>query len=282
MIPANPANFRIYTGGSTDETALPDAHLLATRELLRPMQTRATRRDLEPFSRSWFEELEIKRYSPHGAWLRRVLEFSRHPGETLLMMGPGVGSDALQYHRHGVQVTICTTSTDFPEVVQKNFEIRGLNIRIVHAVDDQTVPYDKWSYDLAYWNALHDPPPDPLPRIQELYRILKPGGKLFALFPARYDASFWQNLLIPIHHWYRSPGDLTDAPRYSGRRLRRLFAAFSEHRISQRQLRRSELPYLWRFLPLTILERIMGRVLVLRAFKPVSAALEALPIEAAA
>lgn len=282
MLPDNRAPFRIFTGGSSDDTGLPEPHVLASRELFRPVQTRVARRDLEPYSRSWFEELEIKRYAPHGAWLRRALEFSRHPGETLLMMGPGVGSDALQYHRHGVQVTICTTSADFPEVVRKNFEIRGLTVRIVQSIGDESIPYDKWSFDLAYWNALHDPPADPAARIQELYRVLKPGGKLFALFPARYNASFWQNVLIPFRRWYCSPAALTDAPAYSGRRLRRLFSAFCDHRISQRQLRRSELPYLWRFFPLTLLERLMGHVLILRAFKPVSAALEALPVEAAA
>ena len=43
---------------------------------------------------------------------------------------------------------------------------------------------------------------------------------------------------------------------------------------------RSEaVPHLWRWLPLPLLERLMGRVLVLKAFKPLSAAL---PAQAAA
>ena len=57
---------------------LDKASMLAARELLRSLPTRKGHRELEPFSREWFEEIETKRYAPHGGWLRRVLEFTRH------------------------------------------------------------------------------------------------------------------------------------------------------------------------------------------------------------
>ena len=73
---------------------------------------------------------------------------------------------------------------------------------------------------------------------------------------------------IGLTHSARKP-----APehRYSGRQLRHLFSRFIEHRVYQRQLRRSEIPYVWRFLPTPLLSRMMGRILVLKAFKPVRA-----------
>src|SRR5262245_59499244 len=62
------------------------------------------------------------------------------------------------------------------------------------------------------------------------------------------------------------------APKPSARDLRRTFARFVEHRVSKRHLRRGELPHLWRILPLVLLERLIGRVLVLKAKKPISIA----------
>jgi hypothetical protein len=50
--------------------------------------------------------------------------------------------------------------------------------------------------------------------------------------------------------------------------LRSLFSRFAEHRVYKRHLRRSELPHIWRVLPLFLLERMIGRVLVVKAFKP--------------
>jgi hypothetical protein len=61
--------------------------------------------------------------------------------------------------------------------------------------------------------------------------------------------------------------------RCSARELRHLFSRFVEHRVHKRQLRRSEVPHLWRCLPLPLLARLMGRFLVLKAFKPLSVAL---------
>ena len=46
-----------------------------------------------------------------------------------------------------------------------------------------------------------------------------------------------------------------------------------EHRIHKRHLHRLEVPHVWRWTPLPILERLMGRALVLKAFKPLNAAL---------
>lgn len=244
----------------------------------RTLPARPGHRDLEPFSRGWFEELELKRYSPHGAWLRRVLEFTRHAGESLLMLGPGVGTDAIQYQRHGTAITVCVTPADHPDAVRRNFELRGLTVRLVHTGPDLTLPFDRGAFDLAYLNLLSDPPAD-LPRVVgELYRVLKAGGKVFVLAPARYDAVFYGTLLRPCRRveW------LTDAPRYSARMLRQVFARFDDRRFTRRHLRRSELPYLWRFLPLAALERVMGRVLALRAFKPLSAAFDADTMEPAA
>lgn len=285
--PARPAALRIYRGDASTADGTPDAdprpdanpYLLAARELLRSPAARPPSRDLEPFSRAWFEELELKRYAPHGAWLRRVLEFTRHPGESLLMLGPGLGTDALQYQRHGTAVTVCTTPADHPDLVRRNFDLRGVPVRLVDAGGDSALPFAAGAFDLAYLNALHTPPADLAKTVAELYRVLKPGGKVFGLFPAKYDATFWQGVFVPFRRWYRRPVELTDAPKFAAADLTRAFAGFAEHRVSKRHLRRGELPHLWRFLPLGLTERLLGRVLILRAFKPVTAALDAVPGE---
>src|SRR5205807_68169 len=101
---------------------------------------------------------------------------------------------------------------------------------------------------------------------------------------ARYDVDCWERLLLPWHRWLRRWGLLSRpgpndgngnelTPTFTARGLRRLFTPFVEHRVHKRQLRRSEVPHVWRWLPLPLLERLMGRVLVLKAFKPLSAAM---------
>ena len=81
--------------------------------------------------------------------------------------------------------------------------------------------------------------------------------------------------------WFAPKARKVEKPlvRFSGRQLRQLFGQFIEHRVYKRQLRRSEVPHIWRWAPLPIMERLMGQVLVLKAFKPLSSALP-LPLAA--
>ena len=272
-------NLRIYRDDPVPApgTIDPEARALAAQELLRPLgpaKARPGHRDLEPYSRAWYEELEIKRYATHGGWLRRLLEFTRHQGETLFMLGAGVGTDALQYQRHGVDVTICAGPNDHPELVRRNFAQRGLSLPIVHFGADHALPFVRNSFDLAYINMLGNPELAGVDTIVEVYRVLKPGGKVFVLAPARYDVAFWQRVLLPVRPWNRHQGRLSNQAGESAMSIRRLFAPFDEARISKRHLRPSDLPYLWRFAPRSVLERLIGQVLILRAFKSVTAALD--------
>lgn len=253
----------------------PDAHLLASQELLRPCEPSRRDRDLEPFSRAWFEEIELKRYVRHGYWLPRVLEFSRHGGESMLMIGPGLGTDALQYLRHGTRVTIALRPGDHPDILRRNFEYRAAQVEMTPAGPDGSLRFTRGLFDLAYLNLLHQPLSDLTTTVQELYRVLKPGGKLFGLFPAKYDAGYWQDYIFPLQHWYwKRPADSVTTTKYTYRTLRGHLEKFTELRTTKRHLRRSQLPHAWRVLPLSLLERLMGQILVIQAFKPLSAARE--------
>lgn len=250
--------------------ALPDPFEVANRELIRPPGRRVHRGE-EPFSAAWFDELEQKRYVRHGRWLPHALEFGRHPGESVLVLGAGAGSDAAHYQHHGSEVTVGVTPADHTDLIRRNLSRHGLASRLV-PLTSGALPFPVGAFDVAVVNGLHGPAPSAA-TVDELYRVLKAGGKVIGLFPARYDAGFWQDLLVPLQWVYwRRPADPTTAPKTTARELRRVFARFADHRVSKRHLRRAELPHLWRILPLALLERLVGRVLVLKAFKPLSAA----------
>ncbi|MDB5311388.1 MAG: hypothetical protein JWO38_5590 [Gemmataceae bacterium] len=282
-------NLRLYSGGqpgTADPSAelpaltapapiaapLPDPTDLANRELIRPPTYRRGHHQINPFSAEWFDELGQKRYARHGGWLPAVLEFGRHPGESVLLLNPGVGSDAVRYLRHGTEVTIAVGPADHPKLIRENLARHGSTARI-ESVSGSALPFPDGTFDVAVLNALHTPVSDPPALAAELYRVLKAGGKVIGLFPAYYDAGFWQDVLLPLQHLYwRRPPDPTSAPKTTGRELRKAFVRFADHRVVRRHLRRSELPHLCRIFPLVVLERLIGRVLVFKAFKPISAA----------
>jgi SAM-dependent methyltransferase len=257
--PHNPAEFaeRLYAGEA-----------LAPPKLMPHPDDSA-----EPYTLQWFLDIEDQRHSRHGKWIPKLLEFAKHSGETLLGMGNGLGTDWLQFARHGASVVVCSAAAGQLALIRSNFELRGLTGRFLQAAPD-ALPLESASIDVACLNGL-------LPNegnarvVAEVYRVLKPGGKALVITPAKYDIEYWYRVFFPLHHWWRQRQQpvAPEAPRFSGRRLRLLFGQFIEHRVYKRHLRRSQVPHLWRWLPLPLLQRLMGRVLVLKAFKPLSAAM---------
>jgi SAM-dependent methyltransferase len=250
------------------------AERLYTFEALNPPQ--AAPRGLEPtepYTLQWFLNIETQRHSRHGRWIPRLLEFAKHSGETLLGLGSGLGTDWLQYARHGASVIVCSSHAEQLALIRRNFELRGLGGRFLHAAPG-ALPLDSASIDVACVCGLLDEVPDPGPVIEEIYRVLKPGGKILAVTPARFDVDFWYYACFP---WQALLGGRrgrpTSGPRFSSRKLRRLFGRFMEHRVHKRHLPRADVPHVWRWVPRLLLERLMGRVLVLKAFKPLSAAI---------
>jgi SAM-dependent methyltransferase len=227
----------------------------------------------EPYSLQWFLDIEGQRHGRHGRWIPRLLEFAKHSGETLLGLGNGLGTDWLQYARHGAHVVVCAPAPEQLALVRRNFELRGLPGRFLLA-QPAGLPLESCSIDVVCVSGLLDEVADPHAVVAEVYRVLKPGGKVLAVTPARYDVDYWTDLMMPWLRWLR-PRKAAPTARFSARRLRRLFGQYVEHRVYKRQLRRREVPHLWRWLPLPLLERMMGRVLVLKGFKPLSAALPA-------
>ena len=227
---------------------------------------------LEPYSLQWFLDIENQRHSKHGRWIPKLLEFAKHSGEKLLGLGHGLGTDWVQYAQNGASVIVCSPAVQQLELVRRNFELRELPGRFVQA-EPTCLPFEACSIDVVCISSLHHGIDEPEKVIEEVYRVLKPGGKVLAVTPAYYDVDFWVRTLFFWNRWLKSnrgKNPLRCKRRLSGGQMKQLFHRFTDLHLRKRQLRRHEVPHLWRWIPLPILACLMGRVLVLKAFKPVS------------
>lgn len=222
----------------------------------------------EAYSRAWFERVELLRHGRHGEWMPRLLEFVKHPDETVLGLGDGLGTDWAAYARHGARVIVATSSAEQLSLVRRNFEARGLAGQFLLTAGE--LPLPSASIDVVNLNGLWSGCPGLEEWTGEIFRVLRPGGKVLAVLPAHYDARYWAAIFFPWRRWHRSRPDDRCHAGFTSRVLMQRFERFRDHRIHKRHLRRSELPHVWRLMPLSILERFMGRVLILKAFKPLT------------
>jgi ubiquinone/menaquinone biosynthesis C-methylase UbiE len=228
---------------------------------------RASRDTADPYSLQWFLDAEHARHHRNGAWIPRSLEFTKHGGESLLGLGDGLGTDWVQYARHGASVVACGLSETQLALVRRNFELRGLSGRFL-LVRPNALPLESASIDVACVSTPLPELGDPVAIVGEIYRVLKPGGKVLAVASAKYDANYFRRFLPWSRRKLPSP-----TQRFSARGMRRLFGSFVEHRVYKRHLRRGDVPKPCRWLPHSLLERIVGRFVILKAFKPLSAAI---------
>src|SRR5205807_1878486 len=139
-------------------------------------------------------------------------------------------------------------------LTRRNFELRGLGGRFVHC-RPTSVPLESSTVDVVCVSSLLHEVDEPHLVVEEIYRVLKPGGKVLVVAPAHYDVDYWYRTVFPWRRWWGRLARVNPlAARFTRRELRRLFGRFVEHRIHKRQLRRSEIPHVWRWVPRPLLE----------------------------
>ena len=209
-----------------------------------------------PLSQEWFQAIAEKRHGRHGEWLPRHLEFNRHQRERVICLGSCLGTDWVNYALNAAEVTVAA-ETRLLEPILMNFQWQGLSVNVLPS-DSGTVALPDESADVIAANWMLDDEA-PFRWASEVTRLLKPGGKILALVRAR-----WNLKRITRFRWW-----MTESA-WTRKSLARLLPDFDEIRVRQRQLRRSEVPGILRFIPMPLLERMAGNALILKAFKPLA------------
>lgn len=227
----------------------------------------------EPYTLQWFLAIEHQRHGRSARWIPHLLEFTRHAGDTLLGLGSGLGTDWLQYARHGAKVIACSPVAAELALIRRNFELRNLKGRFTQA-EPTDLPLADASVDVACLSGVLHEAADPQAVVREVHRVLRPGGKVLAVVPAKYSIDWWRPGERSV--WSGSPLRSKSAcppiTTFSARRLRKLFTGFEVRRVHKRQLSRREIPLLLRAIPRAWLERLLGKCLILKAFKPIGSA----------
>jgi len=115
----------------------------------------------QPGTREYFDEVEVRRYfvEPH---IPRFAEFARWNGKKVLEIGCGIGTDTINFARHGASVTAVDISAKSLEVARERARIFGLQNRIhLYQADaeqlSRAVPAEP--YDLVYsFGVIHHTP----------------------------------------------------------------------------------------------------------------------------
>jgi glycosyltransferase involved in cell wall biosynthesis len=244
-----------------------------------------TRRVVQPHTLEWFLEQERDRQETSARCMQDI-DFPASAGQRVLEIGAGLGTDLVQFAKHGASVTGVDRSVATARLAEQNLRLRGLEGRFA-GWDGERLPFDGDAFDIVYSNGL-DNVAAFAPVVAEINRVLKPGGMAIVVLEAERSLHYWCDWVWKLAV---STGDISrqslgailartldDAEgRAAGvvqvctmGQARQLFREFERVRIRQRDVSPDFVPAPLRRYLATI-ERFAGRHLMIQARKSATA-----------
>jgi ubiquinone/menaquinone biosynthesis C-methylase UbiE len=128
-------------------------------------------------TREYFDEVEARKYfvEPH---IPRFAEFERWRGKKVLEIGCGIGTDTVNFARHGAVVTAVDLSPQSLDLARRRVEVYGLqqNVHFYSGSAEELtsfVPVEP--YDLIYSFGVIHHTPHPERVLEQMRRYAKPG-----------------------------------------------------------------------------------------------------------
>jgi 2-polyprenyl-3-methyl-5-hydroxy-6-metoxy-1,4-benzoquinol methylase len=146
-------------------------------------------------TKEYFDEVEARKYFVESH-IPVFAEFDRWKGKRVLEIGCGIGTDTINFARHGARVTAVDLTEKSLEVARQRAKVFGLDsqIQFVQADAEQLssfVPVEP--YDLVYSFGVIHHTPQPERVLEQVRRYLKPGGTLKIMVYNRWS---WKVLWI--------------------------------------------------------------------------------------
>jgi ubiquinone/menaquinone biosynthesis C-methylase UbiE len=113
-------------------------------------------------------------------------EFPHYKTKKILEIGVGLGADHQKFAEAGAICYGIDLTERSIEHTSRRFHLFGLESKLQQG-DAENLPFDDNSFDLVYsWGVLHHTP-DTAKAIDEVFRVLKPGGKAKIMIYHKYS-----------------------------------------------------------------------------------------------
>lgn len=149
---------------------------------------------IEVGTREFFAAIEKHRYETE--WhIPEMAEFHIWKGKKVLEVGCGLGTDAVQFARAGAEYTGIDLTPRSIELVQKRFQQENL-LGSFQVADGENLPFPDNHFDLVYSHGVLHHTPNTQKAINEVHRVIKPGGKALIMLYHRNSYNYYGNIMF--------------------------------------------------------------------------------------
>ncbi len=150
--------------------------------------------DAEMGTRLFFERVEEHRYTKE--WhIPGAADFAGARGLSVLEIGCGLGTDGAQFAKAGATYTGVDLTDAAVELAQKRFQLFDLP-GTFRTADAENLDFADESFDLVYSHGVLHHTPDTVKAVQEVHRVLKPGGRAVVMLYHRGSYNYRVNIRV--------------------------------------------------------------------------------------
>lgn len=174
----------------------------------------------------FFNDLEQYRFEKLN-YLPKVVDFSKYKGKNILEIGCGLGIDLIKFAEKGGKVTGVDFAEKSIELARKNFAFHGVEGNLL-LMNGEKLEFDDNSFDVVYAHGVLQYTANDEKMIDEMFRVLKPGGEAIIQVYNKYS---WLYLMSKL---FKTELEHIDAPvlkKYSVWQVKKMLHRFSKVEI---------------------------------------------------
>lgn len=226
-------------------------------------------------TKEFFDEVEKYRYKIEYH-IPEVVQFHKHKGKKVLEIGCGLGTDLIQFARHGAIVTGVDLTTRSIELVKKRFEIYNLpgEFSVVNA---EELPFEDNTFDYVYSHGVIHHSPNTEKIVENIYRVLKPNGEFMVMIYHKNSYLYYGSILFfkklglrllgwglefTDEQWLAFSTDGFGNPLskiYTRQEARELFSKFADVKTQVDYLSKKDIPVIGKLIP-RFIDHPLGRL----------------------
>jgi ubiquinone/menaquinone biosynthesis C-methylase UbiE len=182
--------------------------------------------ELDTGSPEFFQEVERYRFEKLD-YLPKVIDYSAFAGKKVLDLGCGLATDLSRFAKGGANVTGVDISPNAIRLAKDNFSQRDLSGEFMR-MNGHALDFEDQQFDLVYCHTVLHFTNEPQKMVDEIHRVLKPGGSALVMTVNRAS---W---LYVLHKLAGMKIDYLDSPVFSPfnySEFESLFQSFASQRL---------------------------------------------------
>ena len=154
------------------------------------MNTQEFYRKVDETFYSWNKPLHLE-----NRFFGKIFDYERYAGKNVLEVGCGMGTMAMNWASSDASITATDLNPVAVQQTRQRFKLFKLNGQIVQN-DGENLPFRDGAFDYVYsWGVLHHTS-NTKKAIQELYRVLKPGGHFGVMLYNRHSLLYFYTIYL--------------------------------------------------------------------------------------